>query len=209
MILILKRRGDWDLGLCTCGVLAKREPLRNGDFRERDVFRLQKTSKFGIAQLSVPFAGLFAGGAQPCKMPHEEPRTKNYPAKIQTRTPKFLPGSSLRRFLPGHIMTEMSSNKIWPNKNYDWNVSYLGDVQLSGESHKYTSALNIFMRAYSRSQCHQKYPQHRHCSAVSRRSRLWPSEHSISVPECRIEERTVVPRLWKAGRLFSAREYAE
>jgi len=33
MFLMSKCRGDWDLGLCTFWVLAKREPLRNAKFR--------------------------------------------------------------------------------------------------------------------------------------------------------------------------------
>lgn len=41
-----------------------------------------------------------------------------------------------------------------------------------GESHKHPGSLNMPRRAYGRSQCHEKYPQHRDCSAVSRTSRL-------------------------------------
>jgi len=35
MFLISRFRGDWDLGQCSFWVLAKREPLRNGDFRKK------------------------------------------------------------------------------------------------------------------------------------------------------------------------------
>jgi len=42
MFLMSKCRGDWDLGLCLFFVLAKREALRNGDFRKQNVFRPQK-----------------------------------------------------------------------------------------------------------------------------------------------------------------------
>jgi len=38
MFLMSKCRGDWDPGLCTTSVLAKREPLRNGDFRKKTCF---------------------------------------------------------------------------------------------------------------------------------------------------------------------------
>ena len=46
MFQISKCRGDWNLGLCTCYVLAKREPLRNGDFREKK--RVLPAEKIGI-----------------------------------------------------------------------------------------------------------------------------------------------------------------
>ena len=45
IFLISKYRGYWNLGLCTLCVLAKREPLRNGDFRTNlvspaEIFRI-------------------------------------------------------------------------------------------------------------------------------------------------------------------------
>ena len=45
MFLISKCRGDWDLGQCTFWVLAKREPLRSGDFRKK---RVSPAGKIGI-----------------------------------------------------------------------------------------------------------------------------------------------------------------
>jgi len=48
MFLIPKSEGDWDQGLCTFWVLAKREPLRIGDFRKKNAFRPQEKSGFGI-----------------------------------------------------------------------------------------------------------------------------------------------------------------
>jgi len=50
MFLLSKCGGDWGQGLCTFCVLAKREPLRNGDCRKKNVFRPQKKTEFGIAQ---------------------------------------------------------------------------------------------------------------------------------------------------------------
>jgi len=50
IFLTMKCRGDWDLGLCTFCAFAKRKQLRNGDFRKKNVFRLQKQSEFGIAR---------------------------------------------------------------------------------------------------------------------------------------------------------------
>ena len=38
MFLIWKCRGNWDLRLCSCWELAKRETLRNGDFRKKTCF---------------------------------------------------------------------------------------------------------------------------------------------------------------------------
>ena len=37
-----------------------------------------------------------------------------------------------------------------------------------GESHKHPGSFNMSRRAYGRSQCYEKYPQHRDCSVVSR-----------------------------------------
>jgi len=50
MFLMSKCREDWDLGLGTFWVIAKREPLRSGDFRKKNVFRPQEKLEFGIAQ---------------------------------------------------------------------------------------------------------------------------------------------------------------
>ena len=38
MFLISKRRGDWDLGLCTTLILALGEPQRSGDFWKKTCF---------------------------------------------------------------------------------------------------------------------------------------------------------------------------
>jgi len=46
MSLILKCRGDWDLGPCNFWILARRNPLHKGDFRRKNVLRPQK--KIGI-----------------------------------------------------------------------------------------------------------------------------------------------------------------
>ena len=45
MFPISKCRGDWDLSLCNFWVLAKREPLRSGDFRRK---RFSPDKKIGI-----------------------------------------------------------------------------------------------------------------------------------------------------------------
>ena len=48
MSLMSKCRGDWDLGLCTFFVLAKREPLRNGDFRKKTCFARRKNRNMAL-----------------------------------------------------------------------------------------------------------------------------------------------------------------
>jgi len=50
MFLISKCREDWDPDWCTFLLLTNREQLRNGDFREKNVFRPQKKMEIGIAQ---------------------------------------------------------------------------------------------------------------------------------------------------------------
>ena len=50
MFPISKCRGDWDLRLYTTSGLAFGELQRSGDFREKNVFRPQEKSEFGIAQ---------------------------------------------------------------------------------------------------------------------------------------------------------------
>ena len=47
-----KCRGDWDLGLCTFWVLAKREPLRNGNFQKK---RVSPAGKIGIWHCAAVF----------------------------------------------------------------------------------------------------------------------------------------------------------
>jgi len=48
MFLMSKCRGDWDLGLCTFWVLAKREPLRNGVFRKKAYFARRKNRNLAL-----------------------------------------------------------------------------------------------------------------------------------------------------------------
>jgi len=51
MFLMSKCRGDWDLGLCTFWVLAKREPLRNGNFRKKSCFARRKNRNLALRNL--------------------------------------------------------------------------------------------------------------------------------------------------------------
>jgi len=46
-----KCRWDWNLGLCTFWVLAKRAPLRNGDFRKKTCFARRKIRIWHCAAL--------------------------------------------------------------------------------------------------------------------------------------------------------------
>ena len=48
MFLVSKCREVWTLGLRTFGVLAKREPLRTGDFPKKNVFRLRQVQLFSF-----------------------------------------------------------------------------------------------------------------------------------------------------------------
>jgi len=48
MFLMSKCRGDWDLGLCTFWVLAKREPLCNGDFWKKKCFACRKNRNLAL-----------------------------------------------------------------------------------------------------------------------------------------------------------------
>jgi len=53
MFLISKCRGDWDLGLCTFWVLAKRESLRNGAFRKKTCFARRKNRNMALRSGSL------------------------------------------------------------------------------------------------------------------------------------------------------------
>jgi len=54
MFRITKFRGDWDLGQCTCWVLAKRKPGCNDDFRKKTCFNAGKKSDLSVLQTRVP-----------------------------------------------------------------------------------------------------------------------------------------------------------
>jgi len=53
MFLISRRRGDWDLCICTFCVLAKREPLRSGDFRKKMCFAHWKNQNLALRSGSL------------------------------------------------------------------------------------------------------------------------------------------------------------
>jgi len=53
LFLISKCRGDLDLGLCTLWVLAKREPLRHGNFRTKRCFARRKNRNLALRSGSL------------------------------------------------------------------------------------------------------------------------------------------------------------
>jgi len=53
IFLLSKCRWDWGLGLCTFWVLAKREPLRNGNFRNKTCFARTKNRNLALRSGSL------------------------------------------------------------------------------------------------------------------------------------------------------------
>ena len=53
MFVTSKCRGDWDLGLCTFWVLAKREPLCNANFRKKMCFARRKNQNLALCSGSL------------------------------------------------------------------------------------------------------------------------------------------------------------